>query len=113
MANNRTDLLKHPLVTSLLKLKWITYGRQAYFFNLFIYIIFVIFITSFALLSLNPQSSTCKLFMTAYYDNPYACCMYVGIAEGDKTFGNVSKSSLMMYRNDSNGCGKLLNNYYT
>lgn len=60
VEHNRTDLLKHPLVTSLLKLKWRRYGRTAYFSNLLFFISFVIIISAFALVSLNPQDDVCK-----------------------------------------------------
>ena len=61
VQNNRTNLLRHPLIISLLDLKWRTFGRFTYFPNLLTYVIFVTSITTFALLSLNPQSNTCKL----------------------------------------------------
>ena len=53
------DLLKHPLVTSLLRDKWQTYGFIIYFANLFIYLIFLAFLTTFALSVPNPQA--CEL----------------------------------------------------
>ncbi|XP_067947890.1 transient receptor potential cation channel subfamily A member 1 homolog isoform X2 [Watersipora subatra] len=45
----REDLLAHPLVTSLLRHKWHTVGRYFYYFNLILYLVFLIFITGFAL----------------------------------------------------------------
>lgn len=53
------DLLKHPLVTGLLNYKWQTYGRYVYFGNLCIYLVFLLFLTTFALVVPNPGSETC------------------------------------------------------
>ena len=41
----RTELLDHPLVRSLVYNKWSSYGRQFYYSNLFIYTLFLIFLT--------------------------------------------------------------------
>ena len=60
VASAQIDLLKHPLVTSLLDYKWRTYGRYVYFGNLFIYLVFLGFLTAFALTSPNPVSRTCE-----------------------------------------------------
>ena len=62
VASAQIDLLKHPLVTSLLDYKWRTYGRYVYFGNLFIYVVFLVFLTAFALTSPNPVSRTCESF---------------------------------------------------
>lgn len=60
VESQRIDLLKHPLVTSLLNYKWKTYGRYFYFGNLLIYIIFLLFLTAFALTVINPLEPICK-----------------------------------------------------
>ena len=77
VQNNQTNLLKHPLITSLLDLKWRTYGRLTYFSNLLIYAIFVTSITTFSLLSLNPQSDTCKSIMPVYGIDCYVVVVVV------------------------------------
>ena len=60
VQKGRLQLLKHPLVGSLLHYKWKTFGQYGYFLNMLIYVIFLIFLTSFALVTLNPQSQSCK-----------------------------------------------------
>ena len=62
VESKRIDLLKHPLVTSLLNYKWRTFARYVYFGNLLIYLIFLIFLTCFALLVINPLTQTCECF---------------------------------------------------
>ncbi|CAI8048714.1 Transient receptor potential cation channel subfamily A member 1 homolog [Geodia barretti] len=64
VASAQIDLLKHPLVTSLLDYKWRTYGRYVYFGNLFIYVVFLVFLTAFALTSPNPVSRTCRAVLS-------------------------------------------------
>ena len=54
-----SNLLKHPLVISLLEHKWTTFGRYIFFGNLFIYLIFLAFLTAFGLVVLNPLEKTC------------------------------------------------------
>ena len=61
VESERTELLTHPLVTSLLSQKWNSYGRIVFYTNLALYLIFVIFLTTFALVVPNPQSAACTL----------------------------------------------------
>lgn len=59
VESERTDLLTHPLVTSLLNQKWNSYGRIVFYTNLAIYLVFLIFLTAFALVIPNPLSPVC------------------------------------------------------
>ena len=52
-------MLTHPEISSLLQHKWFHFGLWLYLLNLLIYIIFLVFLTSYALLVLPPQSNTC------------------------------------------------------
>ncbi|XP_065649232.1 transient receptor potential cation channel subfamily A member 1 homolog isoform X2 [Hydra vulgaris] len=49
VQNERTRLLSHPLVTYLLRRKWSSCGRYVYYSRLLLYMIFLLFITAFAL----------------------------------------------------------------
>ena len=55
----RLDLLNHPVIRSLVHHKWFTFGLWGYLLNLLVYVIFVVILTSFALIVPNPQSATC------------------------------------------------------
>ena len=55
----RLDLLNHPVIRSLVHHKWFKFGLWGYLLNLLIYVIFVVILTSFALIVPNPQSATC------------------------------------------------------
>ena len=58
--HGRTRLMEHPLVTHLLNHKWKTYGQYIFFGNLFIYIVFLTFLTSFGLVVLKPVERICE-----------------------------------------------------
>ncbi|EGD77528.1 hypothetical protein PTSG_08626 [Salpingoeca rosetta] len=45
----REPVLMHPVVSHLLRQKWLSFGRFVYYLNLFFYLIFVIFLTAFVL----------------------------------------------------------------
>ena len=60
VKKGRTTLLSHPLVTSLLHYKWVTYGQLAYGSNLAIYLLYLGLLTAFALLVPAPNSTLCK-----------------------------------------------------
>ena len=47
----REKLLKHPLVTFLLLHKWRRYGRHVYYANFTFYMIFLLFLTGYALVT--------------------------------------------------------------
>eukprot|EP00055_Hartaetosiga_balthica_P015209 m.88322 g.88322 ORF g.88322 m.88322 type:complete len:1100 (-) comp8805_c1_seq1:4842-8141(-) len=44
---NREQLLLHPVATTLLNERWNLFGKYVYFTNLFIYLVFVLFVTIF------------------------------------------------------------------
>ena len=52
-------MLTHPVISSLLQHKWFHFGLWFYLLNLLIYIIFLVFLTAFAVVVLTPQSNTC------------------------------------------------------
>lgn len=60
VESERTDLLKHPLVTSLLNQKWQRYGAWFYSINILVYVLFLIFLTAFALSIHSPLEDPCK-----------------------------------------------------
>jgi len=60
MKYKHPNLLKHPLVTSLLKSKWSKFGRKVFFMNLSLYILFLVFLTAFGLKVLSPLEPICK-----------------------------------------------------
>ena len=60
-------MLTHPVISSLLNHKWFHFGLWMYLLNLLVYIIFLVFLTSFALVVLNPQSNTCM------FTNVFCC----------------------------------------
>ena len=60
VENNRSELLQHPLVTSLLTHKWNQFGAWMFFINLLFYLVYIIFLTAFALTVPNPQNEMCK-----------------------------------------------------
>ena len=55
-----SKLMKHPLVISLLDYKWKKFGRYIFFGNLLIYLIFLVFLTAFALVIRSPVERPCK-----------------------------------------------------
>jgi len=59
MKEGCSNLLKHPLTISLLEHKWTSFGRYIFFGNLFIYLIFLAFLTAFGLVVLSPVERTC------------------------------------------------------
>ena len=63
----RLDLLMHPMVGSLLHRKWIKFGQPGYIVNLLTYILFLTFLTTFALIVKNPTSQSCELHNNVYF----------------------------------------------
>ena len=53
-------LLTHPVVHALLHYKWVPYGFAYYLTNLFIFLLFLVFATSFSLTLELPFSQDCK-----------------------------------------------------
>lgn len=54
VSSKREDLLAHPLVTSLLRHKWNSFGRVFYYINFFVYAIFLTFLTGYILSTTAP-----------------------------------------------------------
>jgi len=65
----RLDLLEHPLVGSLLHYKWKTFGMWMYLFNMFSYLLFVTFLTTFALSVMTPDTKICKAVLNGTFCN--------------------------------------------
>ena len=59
VESNRLNLLTHPVVGSLLHYKWRNFGLYGYLFNLLTYCVFLIFLTTFALIVENPRGQAC------------------------------------------------------
>ena len=80
VEHRRIELLKHPVVKSLIKYKWNKYGQVIYFFNLAFYSLFLIFLTSFAMVVLNPSHPTCKqsqlLYSRNFLTSMYTCMIW-------------------------------------
>ena len=51
---DQEDLLAHPLVTSLLRHKWDSFGRYLYYINLAIFSFFLAFLTGYILVARPP-----------------------------------------------------------
>lgn len=60
VESEQTNLLKHPLVTTLLDCKWRNYTQFLFTLNFFVYFIFVALLTSFALIVHTPRDCECK-----------------------------------------------------
>ena len=73
VQHKRVELLRHPVVKSIIKYKWKKYGQIVYFLNLAFYAIFLIFLTSFALVVLNPSHPTCKFNCDHVCNSHYSC----------------------------------------
>ncbi|KAI0226875.1 hypothetical protein LSAT2_022672 [Lamellibrachia satsuma] len=58
VKHHQEDLLAHPLVTSLLRYKWDSFGRYFYYINLFLYCIFVTFLTGYVVNTKAPYMYT-------------------------------------------------------
>ena len=59
VQHGRLEMLTHPVISSLLQHKWFHFGLWLYLLNLLVYIIFLGFLTAFALVDIPPQSNTC------------------------------------------------------
>jgi len=55
LEHEKIELLDHPLVSSLLSHKWSEYGRSLYYFNLFLYICYLISVTWYCMLEEAPN----------------------------------------------------------
>ena len=63
VKHKRADLLKHPLVSQLLEYKWRRVALPLFLGYMAVYLLFLLMLTLFALLSPrpSPDSDTCKL----------------------------------------------------
>ena len=52
----RRELLRHPLCLTLVRHKWMKYGRQSFYIIFLAYCLFLTFLTSYILTSPNPVS---------------------------------------------------------
>ena len=92
------DLLAHPLVTSLLRHKWQSYGRYVYYLNLFIYLIFLIFLTGYILTTDAPyklkkdSGYRYLLSMRFVHFNLKALKYFYKIMETESVFFNLKSS---------------------
>ena len=60
VESKRLNLLRHPVVGSLLHRKWLKFGQYGYFVNLLTYCLFLTSLTVFALIVENPMSPVCE-----------------------------------------------------
>ena len=60
VESEQLNLLKHPVVGSLLHYKWKKFGQYGYFSNLLTYIVFLTLLTAFALVVSHPLEQDCK-----------------------------------------------------
>ena len=60
------NLLNHPVVGSLVHHKWKKYGFALYITNLFVFVSFLVLLTTFALIVPNPKSEDCKMSFPPY-----------------------------------------------
>ena len=76
-------LLSHPLVTYLLRYKWRSFGRGVYYSRLILYVIFLFFLTGYAIV-------TAKVLPTSLCNSSVCVC--------NITFGKVQTGSEMLWR---------------
>ncbi|XP_063675469.1 transient receptor potential cation channel subfamily A member 1 homolog [Bolinopsis microptera] len=58
LQHDRIDLLDHPLISSVITYKWNALGKVWCYLNVFLNVIFVIFISTYALMEIPPHGST-------------------------------------------------------
>ena len=61
-----SDLLLHPVVKALFSWKWTRYIASFFFINLTIYLVYLGFLTGFALQVPNPQHDICKIYQSTF-----------------------------------------------
>ncbi len=66
--NNRKNLLQHDEVQAFINCKWADYGVFVHILNVIFFIIFLTFLTAFALTSINPKEDTCRLSFLLNYE---------------------------------------------
>ena len=55
VKNERAKLLAHPLVTCLLRSKWTLCGRYVYYSKLVLYVVFLMFLTAYSMVTIREQ----------------------------------------------------------
>ena len=65
VKKRRSELLKHKLVSTLLRHKFAKFGAIFYFVDVFLYSLFLMFLTSYALVVSTPLDDICEFTDTA------------------------------------------------
>ena len=60
VKHKNTDLLKHPVVSELLKHKWKNYGLPVFVINFMLHTIFVCLLTTIVWITPLPQRAECQ-----------------------------------------------------
>lgn len=97
VESERTELLAHPLVTSLLDQKWKSHGQIVFYTNLALYFVFLVFLTVFALVLPNPQAAVCRS------QNPPSTFNNANIPGARIMVNNVNSSSVLQEFLNSSG----------
>ena len=84
---------------SLLHRKWRKFGQSAYFLNLLTYSIFLIFLTTFALITENPRSQSCELVNQSDTEHPIDIT-FVGLSMSLNISGNGTDCSKAFHNFD-------------
>ena len=84
VKHRRSELLKHELVSTFLRQKFTTLRIGLYLANFFLYALFLIFLTSYALTLPTPLDDICELMLTAneklvLHEPNYYHCFYVQV----------------------------------
>ena len=58
VKHGRETLITHPLVVFLLDRKWSMYGRKLFYIKLFIFMIFLLFLTGYVIMTTPSQGGT-------------------------------------------------------
>ena len=66
VKNELTFLLRHPVVSSYIYLKWKKVGAKFYAINLMAYVFFIFFLSLYAMTVNHPLSESCKLIKLAF-----------------------------------------------
>ena len=60
MKQKNTDLLKHPVVSELLKHKWKSYGLPVFVIDFMLHVIFICLLTVIVWITPLPQRAECQ-----------------------------------------------------
>ncbi|XP_014673121.1 PREDICTED: transient receptor potential cation channel subfamily A member 1 homolog [Priapulus caudatus] len=95
----REHLLSHPLVTMLLKRKWARFGRWLYYSNLFVFLIYLSFLTSYLIITDPPFTYRMQMLAnSADNQTKFNCTNLDGIDSPPRSsmFENVAKVAIMI-----------------